>query len=69
MTGKALEATEAEAGTGEIRDLLSQAGALADRVSKLRDGPRKEELKAALLELQAIAEELESESRGRIDLA
>jgi hypothetical protein len=51
-------ASEAESGTGEIRELLNQAGALSDRVSKLRDGPRKEKLKAALLELQAIADDL-----------
>jgi hypothetical protein len=64
MASETPEPAEAESGTGEIRDLLSQGGTLADRVSKLREGPRNENLRTVLLELQAIADRLESEARG-----
>jgi hypothetical protein len=63
MTSESPESADAEIGTGDIKDLLSQAGSLAERVKKLRDGPRKEQLEAALSELQAIADELASEIR------
>ena len=63
MTSESPESADAEVGTSEIKDLLSQAGALADRVAKLRDGPRKEQLKDALSELQAIADQLKSDDR------
>jgi hypothetical protein len=63
MPSESPESADAEVGTGDIKDLLKEAGALAERVAKLRDGPRKEQLKAALSELQAIADQLKSEDR------
>jgi hypothetical protein len=63
MPSESPESADAEVGTGDIKDLFKEAGALAERVAKLRDGPRKEQLKAALSELQAIADQLKSEDR------
>jgi hypothetical protein len=62
MPSETPEPTEADSGTGEIKNLLSQTGALADRVAKLRDGPRKARVRDALLELQVIAEELKRDT-------
>ena len=55
MSRKASE--EAEPRTEEIDFLLEQARGLAERVGKLPDSPRKKQLKEALAELQAIAEQ------------
>jgi hypothetical protein len=62
MASETPEPTGAESETGEIKALLSQAQALADRVEKLHDGPRKENLKTALSELQNLIDQLESEA-------
>ena len=63
MTSESPESADAEVGTGEIKDLLNQAAALAERMAKLRDGPRKEQLNADLSELLAIADQLKSDDR------
>jgi hypothetical protein len=42
------EAAETEPRTEEFADLRAQAQALAERVEKMHDGPRKEKLRSAL---------------------
>ena len=55
MTNKIPTATTAEPLTEEIADLRACALALAERVEKLPDGPRKEKLRSALY---AIGDEI-----------
>ena len=56
MTSNIGAATEAKTETEAITELLTQARSLAARVATLPEGPRKQRLKSALDEMQAIAD-------------
>ena len=57
------KSTEAEPQLDEINILLAQARALVERVEKLPDGSEKNKLRAALSELDTIADEIEPDAR------
>jgi hypothetical protein len=61
MSSKNPDATETEPPSGEFKDLLAQAQALAKRVENLPDGPTKEKLRATLSELWVNVTEGRSE--------
>ena len=55
MTSENPAGTESATGTPELKDILAQAIALADRVEKMPDGPLKEKLRTALAEIRVSA--------------
>ena len=65
MASNTRAATEAEPETDEIADLVAQTRSLADRVAELPNGPRKQRLKSAVDEMQAIVDQFESDGRDR----
>jgi len=58
MARNAPAATEAAIATEKVAELVAQTRSLADRVARLPVGPRKQRLKSALDEMQAIANQL-----------
>jgi hypothetical protein len=63
MSSRLQEATEAEAKTEGIDDLLAQAQALAERVEAMPDGPMKQKLRVALAEIKCNVGEIKPEVR------
>jgi hypothetical protein len=63
MSSRLQEATEAEARTEGIDDLLAQAQALAERVEAMPDGPMKQKLRVALAEIKCNVGEFKPEVR------
>jgi hypothetical protein len=63
MSSRIPEATDAEARTEGIDDLLAQAQTLAERVEAMPDGPMKQKLRAALAEIKANVREFKPEVR------
>ena len=57
MSSKIPETPETEPPPDDIKELLAQAQALAERVEKLPDGPTKEKLRATLTEIWVNAGE------------
>ena len=60
MSSKILETSETEPSSGDVKDPLAQAQAIAERVEKLPDGPTKEKLRATLAEIWVNAGEVAS---------
>jgi hypothetical protein len=66
MSSQAPDPLRAEPGTERVSELLEQVQLLTAKVEGLQDGAVKESLRASLSELQAIADEMKSDSESAV---